>query len=291
MARSRAPKRTRRCMVAVRYRGAMTRAEALFEEELRRRGVLFVRSDVSTYEIVLGDGRVTVSLENVARDLERDDDPDRLVRFADSVLGTLVPLPGWDAARENVYWIVEDRAHDLIGVVHEALTEGVVRILAHADFEAGRIRWLTPRSIADWNVEPADVSKAAWQNLDRALASAELHVEGDGEVSLGILVMPDRLTEALKASLILAPAFEAFVATKLGWPVLAVIPRAATTSTSSPRRTRACSRRRWARRRCTSIAARDIRSRSRCSASRRVASSRSVGFPTGAELPGRAPAT
>ena len=224
MARSRAPKRIRRCMVAVRYRGAMTRAEALFEEELRRRGFLFVRSDVSTYQIVLGDGRVTVSLENVARYLERDDDPDRLVRFADSVLGTLVPLPGWDAARENVYWIVEDRAHDLIGVVHEALTEGVVRILAHADFEAGRIRWLTPRSIADWNVEPADVSKAAWQNLDRALASAELHVEGDGEVSLGILVMPDRLTEALKASLILAPAFEAFVATKLGWPVLAVIP-------------------------------------------------------------------
>jgi hypothetical protein len=71
----------------------MTRAAALFENELRRRGVVFVRSDVSTYEVVLGDGRMTVSLENVARDLERDDDPDRLVTFADSILGTFVHYP------------------------------------------------------------------------------------------------------------------------------------------------------------------------------------------------------
>ena len=196
----------------------------MFEGELRRRGAVFARSDGDTYEVVLGDDRVTVTLENVARDLERDEDPGRIVAFVDSVLGTLVPLPSWVAARESVYWTIENGAHDLHGVVHEVLTDTVVRILVHADFEAGRIRWLTPKSIADWNVEPADVSAAAYQNLDRALASAELHVEGDGEVSLGMMVMPDRPSESLKASLILAPSFERFVERRLGWPVLAIVP-------------------------------------------------------------------
>jgi len=204
----------------------MTRAAALFERELRRRGAVFVRSgsDGDTYEVVLGDGRVTATLDNVARDLERDGDPERIVRFVDSVLGTFVPLPSWVAAHENVYWTVESGAHDLDGVVHEVLTDTVVRILVHVDFEAGRIRWLTPKTIADWNVELADVSAAGYQNLDRALASAELHVEGDGEVSLGMIVMPDRPSESLKASMILAPSFERFVERRLGWPVLAVVP-------------------------------------------------------------------
>lgn len=202
----------------------MTRAGALFEKELRRRGVVFVRRDVSCYELVLDTGRVTVSLENVARDLERDDDANRVRRFVDSVLGTLAPLPDWDAARDDVYWIVENRAHDLLGVVHEQLTESVVRILVHADFEAGLIRWLTPKSLAAWPVEHAEVSKAAYRNLDRVLASAELYVEGDGEVSLGVIVMETRSLEALKASMFLAPAFADFVAPKIGWPVLAVAP-------------------------------------------------------------------
>jgi len=53
-------------------------ANAIFEEELSRRGFSFVREDQDTYRVHLERWEVTANLANVRRNAERDQDPDAM---------------------------------------------------------------------------------------------------------------------------------------------------------------------------------------------------------------------
>jgi hypothetical protein len=82
----------------------MTRAAVrdLFVAELARRGVACAPMEDGAYRIEARTKMLTVSLENLARDLARDQDTARVARFVDVVLAPTELLP-WPEARAHVY--------------------------------------------------------------------------------------------------------------------------------------------------------------------------------------------
>jgi hypothetical protein len=61
-------------------------AKEIFEQRLRDLGVGFEIDENGFYTIALEDNALTVNLENVAKDYERDGDPDSVRRFANQVV-------------------------------------------------------------------------------------------------------------------------------------------------------------------------------------------------------------
>jgi hypothetical protein len=215
-------------MAAKRTKRASGRGPAagkLLERELRRRGIAFAKGDDDgRWKIEVEGTKIWLSLDNVARDLARDGDPERIVRFVDSALASVVgvgaELPPWKTARRRVYWSAEPASSELGDTLREEVTETVTRVLVIAAPEEKWLTWLGPKSLATWGVARAEVERAAGENLDRLLKGKALEVESARGKKLGMVPV----ASALKASLVFAPSFKRFVERSLGWPVLAVIP-------------------------------------------------------------------
>ena len=197
----------------------MREARSVFEEELRRRGIPFTVVGDGRYQLENGTGTLTVNLDNVARDFQRDGDEAAIARFIDRVLSRL-DAPPWEVARTRVYWSAERFDHEFGDTLREPVSDTVTRVLVVTDLEHGLITWLTPSDLEKWNVSLRELREAADGNLDRLLADKRPEVANAGDARLGMIPVDS----ALKASVIFAPGFKQFVAAEVGWPVLVVLP-------------------------------------------------------------------
>jgi len=196
-------------------------ANSLFEQELSRRGLEYVRQDDFTYQIQLDGTEVSVNLTNVVRNAERDDDPGVVTRYVDRVIATMRwTTPDWGSAANLLFFSAEPADQDFGDSIKTPATDEVARVLTLTDAGQSRITWVTAEMCATWGVTPMEASAAALANQDTLLDGLELQVdEIDGD-KLGMVP----LDSPYKASVVFAPRFRQFVETALGWPVLVVVP-------------------------------------------------------------------
>ena len=75
--------------------------ESLFESELKKRNVEFVRQKEHLYKVYIDSGDRTISLYNISRNFERDNDEGAVVRFVENQLKPISDLPGWDDMKKR----------------------------------------------------------------------------------------------------------------------------------------------------------------------------------------------
>jgi uncharacterized protein YtpQ (UPF0354 family) len=208
-------------LVGCSEKGRMDSANQIFESELQKRHVSFTGPDAQgRYMLESDSGRLTVSLENIARNYERDGDPETIIRFLDQTLSAFV-LPEWKQAESLLYLSAEPSDHQFGRTIRWPVSESVNKVLVLTDLQEGKITWITPGMLAEWGVSQEVVVKAAEANMDRLLQDKEPELAGkiDGKV-LGMIPVDS----VFKASSIFAPSFKGFISRKLDWPVLVVIP-------------------------------------------------------------------
>ena len=193
----------------------------IFENELSRRGVSFVREDEGTYRIKLEGSQISVNLVNVRRNAERDQDQTAIISFVDKVLQTFpVSRPVWSEASSLLLWSAELADQEFGDSIRVLVTDEVMRVLTLTDLGQTKITWVTPDMCDEWGVTIEEVTAAAFLNQDQLLDGLELEVaEADGS-PLGMVP----LDSPYKASVIFAPSFKRLVESVLGWPVLVVLP-------------------------------------------------------------------
>lgn len=200
----------------------LTRAAVrdLFVAELARRGVACGPTEDGACRVETPAGALTVTLENLARDLARDQDEARVTRFVDVVLAPTEVLP-WREAQGHVYWCIESAAQEFDDTIRADVSDKVARVLVVTDAEERRITWLAPGQIGRWKTSRDTVEQAAFANLDALLArSPPPEVTDVRGAKLGMLPV----SSSFKASVLFAPAFRTYVEPVLGWPVLATVP-------------------------------------------------------------------
>lgn len=198
----------------------MPSARSIFETELSKRGITFSPLDKEgLYRVQTDGGEVTVNLENIARNYQRDGDPKSVIHFVDQILKT-PELPGWETAQSFVYFSAEPSDHDFGGSIRETISDKVCKVLVLTDVDEGKVTWLTPSSLAHWGITKAQAEAAASNNMNRLLDGKRLEVEEIDGMKLGMVP----ITSVFKASIIFAPNFRTFVSAELYWPVLTVLP-------------------------------------------------------------------
>ncbi|MGV3723872.1 MAG: hypothetical protein ACO1SX_23490 [Actinomycetota bacterium] len=198
-----------------------TEIHAAFAREAQAQGVE-VRAIQANGRVVvaLGDQELTVSLENISRDLARDGDPDALRHFVSKIRGSIVELPPWSEAQSGLRFSVEAANHDFGDAIHEPVTGEIARVLVYVDPEESQIRCLTPADLKEWGIDMPEAKRAAAAGMSALLDQTKLEVAPVQSHSLGYL----DTDSPLKASLIFSPSLKAKVTPALGWPVYAVIP-------------------------------------------------------------------
>jgi len=194
----------------------------MFVKDVERRGLPApVAKDEDHFEIFANELTVTVSLENLARDFETDRDVTRIAHFVDAIVEVLnQPVLTWEQARGGIRFAAEPADMEFGDSFHDPVTESLHRVLVHASGDESRITWLTPAHVEMWGQSREALERVAAENMDALLAQLELHIEEVDGHRLGMF----QSDSAFKASLIFCPGLRRAVKTKLGWPVVAVLP-------------------------------------------------------------------
>ncbi len=116
----------------------MKSANEIFEAELRARSVAFTGpDDQGLYKLQSGDGKLTVSLENIARNYERDGDPEAIHRFVDQTLRAF-DLPEWERAQALLFFSVEPTDHQFGDTIHWSVSGSTSKVLVLTDLQEAR---------------------------------------------------------------------------------------------------------------------------------------------------------
>jgi hypothetical protein len=195
-------------------------AQALFEDELRKRGMPFsIDAGSGRHAVEIGGGRMLVNLDNLERDLARDQDVGRVSRFVDAIVASTESRVEQTSA-EHLYWCFEPSNHVERADYRVAMSDRVDRVLVHLSSDGRFITWVTPEMLDSLRLSEADAGAVAFANLGRALVASSVESQDIDGVQLGYL----DTSFSSKASLILAPNLREVVGSVLGWPLMAVIP-------------------------------------------------------------------
>lgn len=196
-------------------------ANAIFEKELLRRGVSFVRKSEHEYTIDLEGWEVTANLINARRNAERDQNADAIKRFVDHVLATRPSTrPQWSEASTLLFFSAESADQDFGDAITSVVTSEIRRVLTLTDKDETKITWVSSRMCDDWGVTTKQATSAAAANQNRLLDGIQLEIGDVDGHALGMVP----IESPYKASVIFAGNFKKLVEPMLGWPVLVVVP-------------------------------------------------------------------
>ena len=202
----------------------MTIVAEKFENELANREIPYSIADDGRYELSVNDAKLTVSIDNILRNFERDGDLNAVSRFVDTILDDLnFETPGWDDVRDLVRYSLEPSDYDIgFGdVIHNVVNAELVQLYVYSSPDRSRISWISPSDVSDWGITVHELKSQAESNMSRMVENSHLEtLDVDGNL-LGMI--STELTE-FKASLVLSPAFRDLVEATHGWPVFAVLP-------------------------------------------------------------------
>lgn len=196
--------------------------EKVIERMLKERGVEFVVLEDGRYSVEHEDGKVSIYLDNIRRDYERDGDESAVSRFLDNTLRKgMFELPSWEQASGHVFPYLES-AEVQIGedTLRQPRSDKAIMVLTHYDEGAGSMRFLRGRDLEEWKVPADEAWQRAFDNLDALARDATVSFHEAGDFMLGFI----EVHPPYKASMILARKLRQKVESTLGWPVYAVAP-------------------------------------------------------------------
>jgi hypothetical protein len=196
------------------------KVDALFENELRKRGIPFsIDAESGRHTVDIGGARMLISLDNLQRDVAMDGDTGRVSRFVDAILASSTVSDTTHSA-DQLYWCLEPNDYEVAADFRVALSDRVDRALVYLSSDGRLVTWVTPDILHTLGLSEEDAAAKAFGNLARALAEATVESQDIDGVQLGII----STKLPFKASLILAPNLKEILGNRLGWPLMAVTP-------------------------------------------------------------------
>lgn len=199
-------------------------ADQIFQAELNRLNHLYSLNEEGQYVIQVGDVTVHVSLENIRRDFERDNDEEAVKRFAQQVsIEHFQESSDWQTAKTLLRYSLEpaDYVMGFEDTLHETITDDLVKVFVLVSTDGSRITWVSSTNLSSWNVGREEILRQANANMEQLLEKVTIECHDIDGVKLGYMV-----TEELpfKASFILTQGFRELVRPTHDWPVYIVAP-------------------------------------------------------------------
>lgn len=202
----------------------MQTADDIFRSELDDRGIEYSVATEGLYEVQIGGQTVTVSLDNIRRNYDRDGDADAIARFVEKIdTDFFAETPFWDDVRPFIRYSLEPSDYEtgFDDVLFTTITDDLNQVFVHTSADGSRITWINESMLDDWGVTRDQIAQQAEENMATIVAETKLEIEDIDGNPLGMISTEET---TFKASLILSPAFRDLVSPTHGWPVYVVVP-------------------------------------------------------------------
>jgi hypothetical protein len=193
----------------------------LFQRELEARKVTIVeREGTDDFVLDIRGVPITISLDELRYDYERDADAQLVARFVASLVDTSEPLPAWTKARSRIFLSVDSTQAQVDDAVSREVTKLLALTVVHAGPEERFVSPITRKQLTSWQVSEDAVLQVGCRNLSGLLEETPLEVRRIGPLTTAVFTS----RSYFKPALIFSPNFKEKVAPQLGWPVLALVP-------------------------------------------------------------------
>jgi hypothetical protein len=198
------------------------RLTGLLQRELKARGIgLVEKTDDGHLVLDVKGAAVTVSIEELMYDFERDADPQLVARFVASLTHTSGDLPAWRQARPRLFLAAENaQASPDDDRIVEPVTELLRLTVLHADEAEHILTPVTEAQVKTWQVSAKDIFQSARANLAGLVEETPFEQRMIGKIKVGTFAT----RSVFKTAFIFSPNFQEIVAPKLGWPLFAFLP-------------------------------------------------------------------
>jgi len=175
--------------------------------------------DEGLIHIKRNDWVVKISLDNIRKQYNQDNDISCVDDFVDVMLSGLEPIPEWKIAKERVYFSLFPSDFEFDDVINYPITSKVSTVFIYS-FNL-KNSWINEGQVSEWRITQKELVEAANINMNKLLTDTEIQNEPIEGKSL-LYFQTDK--ESLKSAFLISKALKAKVEKLIGWPVFAVFP-------------------------------------------------------------------
>lgn len=192
-----------------------------FKAQIEEQGLTIDTIDEEGFVFISkGDFNLKISLDNVRKNYERDSDETHISDLVNIIISySLEELPGWEAAKFEIYINLFPNNFDFKDFVFSNVTESFSKVYVHSG--ADKFTWITKDDIKKWNITEAELDKQAYQNANLLLDNSSISFEIIEDRKLGMI---NAEHDSLKGALLFAPNLKEKIYDDIGFPFYAIIP-------------------------------------------------------------------
>ncbi|HEY4326503.1 MAG TPA: hypothetical protein VGN20_21135 [Mucilaginibacter sp.] len=167
-----------------------------------------------------GDLTLKISLDNVRKNYERDNDEAHISELVQTIISYSTELPeNWVDVKDNIYISLFPNNVDFDNFIHKEISDEFGKVYVHRGGE--KSTWITKDDLARWGITETDLAGQADKNANKLLNQTLILFDIIENRKLGRI---DIEHETLKGALLFAPAIKEKIETDFGFPFYAVIP-------------------------------------------------------------------
>lgn len=192
-----------------------------FKTQIQKKGMVIDSvDDKGLIYISQGELTLTVSLDNVKRDYERDKDPSHISAFVQTLSTYSIDLPAnWANAKDSIYISLFPNDYAFNDIIHHNVTDVFSKVYVHSSQD--KFSWITTDDLKKWNISESDLDRQANKNADLLLTKTKIGTEIIENRKLGLI---EAEHPSLKGALLFAPGMKEKIVQDFGFPFYAVIP-------------------------------------------------------------------
>jgi hypothetical protein len=172
--------------------------------------------------IFISQGELTlkISLDNVRRNYERDEDVSHISDLVQTLIPYSVELPpNWIEAKDEIYISLFPNDHDFQDFLNKKITDEFSKVYVYCWQD--KLTWITIDNLKKWEITESELENQANSNADKLLEKTVITFDTIENRKLGLIEVEDA---TLKGALLFAPTMKEKVRKDFGFPFFAVIP-------------------------------------------------------------------
>ena len=170
--------------------------------------------------ILQGDLTLKVSLDNVRKNYERDNDESYISDLVNTLVSYTTEVPvNWIEAKDAIYISLFPNDYEFNDFLHSRMSDEFSKVYVHSDQD--KLTWITADDLVQWNITLLELDEQANSNADKLLEKAEIASDIIENHRLGRI---ETEYATLKGALLFAPAMKNKVRDDFGFPYYAVLP-------------------------------------------------------------------
>lgn len=192
-----------------------------FESQIQKQGMKIDSVD-ETGLIYISQGELTlkISLDNLRRDYERDNDKSHISDFVQTLVSYSIEIPSnWSDAKDDIFISLFPNDYDFNDFIRHEITDVFSKVYVHSG--QGKFSWITTEDMKKWNITETELDRQANINADNLLAKTKIGIDTIESHKLGLI---EAEHPTLKGALLFAPTMKEKINKEFGFPFYAVIP-------------------------------------------------------------------